>query len=544
MIDEKYLRYANSVRDGTKITSIYIKLAVDRFFRWLERDDLEFRTDKVDKVVNFISKLKHFTGKSNGTAFILSDWQFFIVENIFGWYYKGTNKRVIKNVYIEVGRKAGKTALLSAIALYAMIADGENGSEVDCIANSRQQAKILFDTASNFADSLDRKHKYIKPYRDKIKFDATKSHIQVLSSDASTLDGFNAYLYVEDELHAAKDSKLYDVLKSSQGMRENPLAICITSAGFDLFSFCYQMRTTCIEVLYDKKKDDSQFSAIYSIDDGDDWTDENIWEKSNPNLDITVSRDYLREQVIQAKNNPSLEVGVRTKNFGEWISTSDIWLSNDTLLECTKEVLLDDFEGCSGYIGVDLASVSDLTAVSVMIPKDDKFYFKSHYYLPESALHDNSNSEKYKEWKRLGLLTITDGNCTDYDYIIRDLKKIQEKIYIEKIAYDSYNATQWAIQCTADGFPLEPFSQALWHFNRGTKELERLIKSGKVVIDNNEITRWCFSNVILKFDHNDNCKPVKSNGSSQQKIDGVISMIEALGVYIEQPQYNNEILAL
>ena len=232
-IDEKYLNYAKQVLNGEIIASVYVKLACERFMSWFDNPEFEFKTKKVDKVVSFISKLKHYTGKSNGKPFILTDWQYFIVENIYGWYYKGTNKRVIKNVYIEVGRKSGKTTLLSAIALYAMIADGENGSEVDCVANTKQQAKILFDTASNLADSLDGKHKYIKPYRDKIKFAATKSHIQVLSSDASTLDGFNAYLFVEDELHAAKDSKLYDVLKSSQGMRNNPLAICITSAGFD-----------------------------------------------------------------------------------------------------------------------------------------------------------------------------------------------------------------------------------------------------------------------------------------------------------------------
>lgn len=201
--------------NGEIIASVYVKLACERFMSWFDNPEFEFKTKKVDKVVSFISKLKHYTGKSNGKPFILTDWQYFIVENIYGWYYKGTNKRVIKNVYIEVGRKSGKTTLLSAIALYAMIADGENGSEVDCVANTKQQAKILFDTASNLADSLDKKHKYIKPFRDKIKFAATKSHIQVLSSDASTLDGFNAYLFVEDELHAAKDSKLYDVLKSS-----------------------------------------------------------------------------------------------------------------------------------------------------------------------------------------------------------------------------------------------------------------------------------------------------------------------------------------
>ena len=541
-IDEKYLNYAKQVLNGEIIASVYVKLACERFMSWFDNPEFEFKTKKVDKVVSFISKLKHYTGKSNGKPFILTDWQYFIVENIYGWYYKGTNKRVIKNVYIEVGRKSGKTTLLSAIALYAMIADGENGSEVDCVANTKQQAKILFDTASNLADSLDKKHKYIKPYRDKIKFDATKSHIQVLSSDASTLDGFNAYLFVEDELHAAKDSKLYDVLKSSQGMRNNPLAICITSAGFDKFGFCYQMRKTCIEVLFGKKQDNSQFSAIYSIDKDDDWQDPKVWKKSNPNLGITVTEEYLQDQVIQAKNNPSLEIGVRTKNFGEWVSTKDIWINDDLLLKNSQSVDLDNFSNETAYVGVDLAAVSDLTAVSIMIPKDGKVYFKNHYYLPFSALSNNSNSELYKEWKIKGLLTITEGNVTDYDHILRDLLKANQKVFIGKVAYDSYNATQWAIDATSEGLPLEPFSQSLGNFNRPTKELERLIRSDKVVIDDNEITRYCFSNVVLKQDYCENVKPTKA--TNQNKIDGVIAMIQALGIYLYDPCYNNEFFNL
>lgn len=540
----KYTEYAEKVLSGEITASVYIKLACQRFLDWLERDDLEFRPKKVDHVVKFISKLKHYTGKSNGQSFILTDWQFFIVENIFGWYYKGTDKRVIRNAYIEVGRKSGKTTLLAAIALYCLMADGEAGAECDCVANSRKQASILFETAKNLADSLDPAHKYIKPFRNNINFDITKSSIQVLSSDADNLDGFNSSLFVEDELHAAPNSKLYDVLKSSQGMRSNPLAICITSAGFNRFSFCYSMRTTCIEILHDKKTDDSQFSAIYSIDEGDDWTDPSVWKKSNPNLDITVTSEYLQEQVIQAKNNPSLEIGVRTKNFGEWCSTQDVWIDNDTLLKNTDNdtTQVEKFRDCTAYIGIDLAAVSDLTAVSLMIPHEGKLHFFTHYYLPFSALSDNSNAEMYKDWKRKGLLSVTPGNVTDYDYILQDILKWNEVVYIAKIAYDSYNATQFAIDATSQGLPMEPFGQSLGNFNRPTKELERQLKAGRVVMENNEITRFCFSNVVLKHDYCENVKPIKL--TNQNKIDGVIAMIEALGVYLQEPQYASEFIPM
>lgn len=396
--------------------------------------------------------------------------------------------------------------------------------------------------ASNFIQGLDSQHKYFKPYRDRILFNHTKSHLQVFAADATKLDGFNASCFCLDELHEARDSKLYDVLQSSQGMRENPLSICITSAGFNLFSFCYGMRNICIEILYNKKQDDTQFSAIYALDENDDYQNPNNWIKSNPNLDITVKSEYLAEQVTAAKNNSTLEVGVLTKNFGKWCRSNDIWVSNDLLLQSSQKLDISFFQDMNVYMGVDLAAVSDLTAVSLCAELDSIYYFKTWYFLPSSALQDNSNSEMYKDWKRKGLLHITEGNVTDYDYILSTIMKVNQSCYINKIAYDNWNATQWAINATAEGLPLEPFSQALWHFNLSTKEFERLIKSDRVIIDDNEITRYCFSNVTIKTDHNENSKPIKVE--KQQKIDGVIAMLQALGTMIEQPQYQNQIMAV
>ena len=538
----KYTEYALDVIDHKITASKYVYLSCKRFLEWFNRDDIEFRTDKVDKVVTFIARLKHYMGASTDKPFVLTNWQFFIIENLFGWYYRGTKKRVIKNAYIEVGRKAGKTTLLSAIALYALMADGESGAEVDCIANTRQQAKILFDTASYLAETLDPKHKYIKPFRDKIKFATTKSHIQVLSSDAKTLDGFNASLFVEDELHEAKDSRLYDVMKSSQGMRRNPLAVCITSAGFNKYSFCYQMRRTCIEILEGTKTDDTQFSAIYCLDEEDDWKDETVWAKANPNVGITVSYDYLREQVTQATNNTALEVGVRTKNFGQWVDSEDIWISDDDINSVSDTINLSNFVDAVGYIGVDLSKVSDLTAVSLMIPYEGKFYFLVKYYLPETAMEGNSNVSKYQQWVKDGYLTITKGRTTNYDYIINDIKKWNEVIPIQIVGYDAYNAKQWSNDMTNEGFNMKAFSQSLANFNFPTKELERLIKNGDVVIEDNDLTKFCFKNVVIIEDHAENFKPTKE--TNQNKIDGVIAMIEALGVYLSEPIYNNDFIPL
>lgn len=535
---ERYKTYALDVINEKIVACNYVKLACQRYLDFF--DKYEFRPDKVERVINFISNLKHFTGSHNGKSFKLLPYQEWIIYSIFGFYHPNSDKRVCNSVYIELARKQGKTALAAAINLYMLVADGESGSEVELVANSAKQAKICFDMCSNFLGSIDKKDKYFKRYRDKIKFDKTKSFLQILSSDAGGNDGYNSYCFTLDECHEQPDSRLWDVMVSSQGMRKNPLAIAITTAGFNKFGFCYSYRQSCINILNGLANDDSQFAAIYTLDEDDDWADPEVWIKSNPSLGITVMPEYLQNQIQKAKNNSTLEVGVRTKNLNQWVSSQDIWISNDLLLEHSKEIKLEDFDSeVYGYVGVDLSAVSDMTAMSVMIPIDDKYYFKTFYYLPMSALKDNSNAELYKEWKRKGLLTITSGNVVDYDYLQADLQRISTKIMISKVAYDSYNATQWAINCTEAGLPLEPFSQALWNFNRCTKDFERLIKLGKVIIDNNEITRWCFSNVSLKYDHNDNVKPVKTE--AQQKIDGVISMLEALGIYLNTPHYDNTI---
>lgn len=536
-MNDKYKEYALGVVNGDIVACNYVKLACKRYLDWFDKYD--FRTEKVEKVINFISKLKHYTGSHNGKPFTLLPYQSWIIYAIFGFYYKGSDRRVVNYVYIELARKNGKTALIMAICLYMLIADGENGSEVELVANSAKQATIGFKMASNYLSTIDRKGKYFKRYRDSIRFDTTKSVLQVLSSDASGNDGYNSYCFCLDECHEQPDSRLWDVMVSSQGMRHNPLGIIITTAGFSKFGFCYSYRQTCINILNGVCEDDSQFAAIYTLDDGDDWSDPSNWVKANPSLGVTVLPEYLEQQVKKAKNNSSLEVGTRTKNFNQWVSSQDIWISNDLLLKYSQDVKLEDYKDSFCYMGVDLSAVSDLTALSILIPIDDKFIFKTFYYLPNSCLQDNSNSEMYKEWARKKLLTITDGNVTDYDFVLNDILRINKSIYISKIGYDSWNATQWAIAATEKSLPLEPFSQALGNFNRPTKEIERLIKMGNVIIDNNEITRWCFANVMLKYDHNDNCKPVKQE--NQQKIDGVIAMIQALGTYLTVQHYDNSI---
>ena len=537
-----YYHYVEDVLNGKIVVGELIKLACQRFKDDLQREDIYFNESVVDKAINFIGTLKHFMGKSSGKHFKLENWQQFIIANIVGWYWKDGNTRRFTSSYIEVSRKNGKTALAAALCLYYLIADGEDGAEVDLAANSKEQAKIAFEFCSSFSKQLDPKGKYLKPYRDNVQFALNNSKLKVFAADDSKLDGFNASFGLIDEYHAAKNSKVRDVIKSSMGMRNNPHLCTITTAGFDRTLPCYKLRSTSIEILNKLKTDDSMFIAIYSLDDKDNWTDKDNWVKCTPNLNVTVTSKYIKEQVQSAINNPSEEVGVKTKTLNLWCDVADVWLPESYIVKASKDIHLEDFRDCECYIGVDLSATSDLTAVSYLIEKDNIYYFKTDYYLPESALVDKPDRETYKLWKQQGLITITTGNVTDYDYITNDIVAASNILNIQKIGYDKWNATQWAIHATEIGLPLEEYPQTMGNFNRPTKELERLILSGNTVINNNEITRWCFRNVELKSDNNGNVKPNK--GIKSKKIDGVIAIIQALGMYLTVPHYSNEILTI
>lgn len=542
---DKYKEYAMQVVNGDIPTCIYVKQACQRYLDFFEKYD--FRTDKVDGIINFISKIKHFKGEFAGKTFELLPYQKWMIYAIFGFYHKGTENRVTNQVYIELARKNGKTALIAAICLYMMIADGENGAEVELVANSAKQAGICFEMCDKFANSLDPKHKFLKKYRDKIKFDATSSKLQVLSSDSKGNDGYNSSCFVLDEAHEQKDSKLWDVMTSSQSNRKNSLAIIITTAGFNKFGFCYPQRQSYIKILDKHIENDSQFAAIYTLDEEDDWKDEKNWIKSNPSYGVTVFPDRLRQQIREADINPYLTTGILTKHFNRWVDSVDIWIASDILLNATQRFNLEEVinEDTRCYVGVDLASVSDLTAVAYLIPKlkydengytqIDKIYIKTDYYLPSSCLENNVNSYLYKTWTNKGYLKITPGNVTDYDYVVQDLDKINQMGLLEKVSYDQYNATQWAIDCTNRGMNLVPFAQGLWNFNKPTKEFERLLGQGKIVLDDNPINRWCFQNVQMKVDYNENVKPDKA--TKQNKIDGVIAMVEGLGGFLEDNNY-------
>ena len=533
----KGVKYAEDVVSGRIVACQWVKLACQRFLDDINSQDFYFDDRKYKTLTTFIGVLKHYSSGAAGTQFVLEPWEDFIICNIFCLYRVDTHRRKYKTAHISVSRKNGKTTLAAVLGLFAMIADGEPAASVIMAANSREQGHIDFDAASAFARQLDPKKKSLKVLRNEIKFEKNNANLKVISADASTGDGLNPSMVILDELHEAPDSKLYDVLRSGQGFRQQPLMLSITTAGFRLGGFCNQLEDYCKEILAGQKVDDTMFALLYTMDEGDDWTDSSMYIKSNPNLGITVNEEWLLGQVNQARNSPSLEVGVKTKNLNMWCSSSVTWIPEHYIRNSMMKIDLTDFKNKNNYLvylGFDLAAVSDLTALSIMFvdPETEEYFFKTWYYLPKSALDGKFNSELYKMWSSKGYLVLTDSETTDYNYIQNQIMYLYENFDVQGIFFDSWNAQMLVNNLVNEGLPMTPYSQSIGNFNKPTKEIERLVLSDKVKIDQNPITRFCFDSVELKVDLNGNAKPTGPHTAA--KIDGVISMLNALGGYLDQ----------
>lgn len=543
-VPDHFVDYPIKVLNGDIVAGELIKLQCKRYLSLFDRDDVYFDQEKAERPVKFISHLKHWEGSQFvGKPFILQDWQQFLVYSIFGWIKKSDNTRLIRQAYIQISRKCGKTSLASALSLYMLMGDNEPGAEVSVVAPSSAQSHISFRSASNYADSIN-KHSILKMRGSDILFKHTNSKLRVMSSDAKFGDGFNCHLALLDEMHAFRDSSIFNLLTSSMGARKQPLLLCITTSGFDLYSHCKQYRDMCVDILKGLKEDDTICPLIYEMDDTDDWEDSKNWKKCCPSLGITVSESYMHEQMVKAKNMPSEEVPIKTKTFNIWCSSRSIWIPDNAIKNASSNFDIYDIYNNSttanAFMGIDLASNYDLTSITLMLRADNKYYFKTWLFLPESALNDSVNRDKYREWSKAGYLIITPGNVTDYDYVLNTILEINEKIPITQIAYDSWNSSSFVIDCTTVGLPMKPYSQTLGNFNRPTREFERLLAKGQILLENNPVVRWCFSNATLKIDKvNNNVKPIKSgqqkSGVEPGKIDAVITILESLGTMLSDP---------
>lgn len=492
----------------------------------------EFYFDKdeaSDAVLFFSNELCHLEGELQGELFTLEVWQQFIIEEMYGWKRTATGMRRYREVFLFIPRKNGKSFFGAGIGNYGLYADGEKGAKVVSAAADTEQAALIFETAKYmvqenpnfFMDSIVLKRTISVP--------STASSYQVISADAHTKHGKNLSTVIFDELHTQPNRDLVDVLFTSVGTRRQPLKCMFTTAGHDKNTICYDYYTYAKKVLNGEVKDTSFLPIIFEAEDGDDWKDEATWFKANPNLGVSITLEYFREEFQKAVTRPSYENTFKRLHLNIWTSQETKWLPVEIWDKCKREIKLEDFFGREIYVGVDLSSKQDLSSVVVIIPDKERVRLIPAFFMPAENIGVRCKRDrvKYDAYVRDGHMKATEGSAVDYNSIEEYISFLNDNFKIIRVYFDPWNAQMLQNNLTAKKIPCVNISQTTTSVSPATKELEALLVSEKLEHDGNEVMRWNFDNIVIEEDASGNIKASKKK--SRERIDGVTAAV--LGLY-------------
>jgi len=541
--------YAQKVIDGVIPSCQFVIQACERHIRDLERDDIWFDYDHAEYVCDYFPVMLTLTkGKDANKPFVLELWQKFIVGSLFGWKKKGSDLRRYKTAHIEIPKKNGKTELMAGIALYMLEADGEAGAEVYSGATGRDQASIVWDASKVMVKKnkewFDSSYLRIVATSKSIVHDESNSLFRPLSADANTLDGKNVHCAIIDELHQHKTAEVYDTILNGRVSRTQPMGISITTAGDDKYSIAYEIRDYVTKILDGVLEDDSFFGIIFTIDEKDDWMDESNHIKANPNWNVSVFEEFISDQFKKATQIPTFQNVFKRFHLNQWTDSTTAWISDGKWSKCDKgQVDLSSLKHKRCFVGMDLSSTSDITAIVCMfMPEEEKedWIMIPYFFVPAHTLTERSKEDKvpYDIWEKDGFLFKTEGDTIDYrqirEFILDDLAL---KYNIEEIDYDRYHSTALINELMDNGIECVPIAQSITQMSAPTKELERLVLSNELNHMGNPVMRWMMSNVEIYTDANENYKPVKGR-NQKKRIDGVIASIMALarGMIVREEQ--------
>jgi phage terminase large subunit-like protein len=488
------------------------------------------RLTNSERAMRFVETLRQSKGEWAGRSLELLPWQREVMSKMFDTV-NDDGKRQYRTSYIEVPRKNGKSSWAAAIALYMLVADGEQGAEVYLAAVDRDQASIVFSIAADMV----RQHPFLSsrlevlPSTKRITYTQTSSVLRVIASDAAGNHGHNASCVIADEVHAWPSRELWDVLATSTGARRQPLMIAITTAGWDENSLAGQLRDYSDRILAGIVDDKTFLPVIYSAAREDDWTDPKVWAAANPSLGQTISIDYLQAECARAKSIPAYEATFRRLHLCQWTSNESRWLPLDAWDACAGDVSHNEYEttlrGSVAYGGLDLSATTDLTAFVLVIPIDGTYYIHAKLWMPEANLKRKMDADRvpYDVWARQGLITLVPGATIDYAYVRSEINRLGSVFDIRGISYDRWAATQLTQELAQDGFEMTPMSQGMSSMAAPTRELLSLCLASKLRHGNHPVLRWQADNMTVIEDASGNVRP--SKGKARQRIDAIVALV-------------------
>lgn len=520
--------FVSAVLSGLIPSCKMVKLACQRYLDDHKRDDLYFDWLEVQRFVAFSAQLKHFKGELAGQYIRLEPWQIFIAANIFGWKYKATKRRRFTYADVFVPRKNGKTTFASVIALYCMILDGEAGAEVYAAAVDREQAKICFEASKELirGSIFER---VVKIYTNSLVYGKAASSYKPLSKDSKNKDGLNPSCAICDERHAWANNAIYEVLKTGVGARSQPLIFSISTAGTDTSLPYFTDVQVLKDVMLGMKEKDNHFIMLYQPDEEDAWDDPMTWQKVNPNYGISLSASYMENEYLEAKmRGGSTLAAFCTKNLNMWVDAPEVWISDDTVRDNNSDLDESLLLGEECYVGLDLASKSDLTAAAFFFPK--YMAFKILFIVPEAKVTEQEDRVDYRRWHEQGWLTVSPGKVIDEDWYMSRLLQEFDKYKVKSIAYDPWGMWNMLQKFGRYQEYLMEYQQSIRFISVPTKWFEAAVLKNELNFMHNPILRWNMKNVVIYTDPNANIKLDKAR--SRNKIDGVVACVDAIGAWL------------
>jgi len=544
---ERAKRYARRVVTGKELAGRYERLACARFERDLVRQvsaEFPYVIDERlgSRACQFIELLPHIKeegakpiyvdGKITYRKLELEDWQVFNEFNLFAWVHRASRLRRFRRSYEEIARKNAKSTRGAGRMLYLAFADSEPGAQVYSAATTAEQAREVFDVAREMAlrDAEFRQRFGVTVGR----FDITSAEMvqtfKILNAEASTQDGLNVHAALVDEVHAHKKRDLWDVIESADGSRSQPMISAITTAGKDMTGICYELRGYLVKILEGVHVDETFFGVIYTIDEGDQWEDERVWRKANPNLGVSVKLDKLQAACSKAKATPSARGNFLTKHLNVWTNAGSAWMDMEAWARCADPTLRDrhaEFEGLDAFAGLDLAQKNDFAAKVKVIERDGFWHVFTRLYYNQAAV-DESPTAQLPGWVEEGHVIVNEGNLTDFDVIADDMRDDCKRHKMQEFAFDPALSMYFAGKLIDEGLPLVEIAQRSTFFTQVLLQVENLVLAGKLRHDGNPAMTWMISNLVVKVSKfNELRAPVKER--PENKIDGAIAMLMALG---------------
>ena len=535
------VEYYEKIISGEIVTSRRVRTVYERLVKEIREPEPDspyaFDEQLGERPVLFIETFCRQSQGALGSELRLELFQKAFIQTLFGFIEKETGFRRFRETLFLCGRKNGKSTLLSGIALYMLIADGEGAAEIYSVATKRDQAKKVLTEAVNMIKQSPELRAVVKKRRNDVYFPATSSIFEALASDSNTLDGLNSHAVIIDELHAIRDRNLYEVMKQSTSSRRQPLVVMITTAGTVrecIFDDMYKYATDVADGII---QDDVFLPILYELDAREEWTDPACWLKANPGLGVIKQFKTLVQFVERAKNNAADLPGVLCKDFNIRENSAASWLSFEEINN-TDTFEMSEVENTYAIGGCDLSATTDLTCATLLIrkPNTETVYVLQKYFLPESRVEyleeKNTNEAPYRLWADRGLLKICSGNRVNYSDVTAWFVEMRDKYKIDpyKIGYDRALAGYWVEEMKNENFTLEQVAQGPFTWSQPMKEMGAALGGHIVNYNNNPILKWCLSNTAVKKSGLNNIAPDKI--TDKRRIDGAVSLLNAWVVYV------------